>query len=82
MDMTNSSPCPSALRPAPYRDFISKERNAETGLDWFDIRYFSSAQRRFTSLDSSIIIFEMLKGRNAQERHSIIPLFVHRIDEG
>jgi RHS repeat-associated protein len=28
-----------------------KERDSETGLDWFDTRYFSGAQGRFTSPD-------------------------------
>lgn len=31
--------------------FTSKERDAETGLDYFGARYFSSAQGRFTSPD-------------------------------
>jgi RHS repeat-associated protein len=32
-------------------EFTSKERDAETGLDFFGARYFSSAQGRFTSAD-------------------------------
>lgn len=32
--------------------FTGKERDAETGLDWFATRYMSSAQGRFTSPDS------------------------------
>ena len=32
--------------------FTSKERDAETGLDFFETRYFSSAQGRFTSPDA------------------------------
>ncbi len=35
--------------------FTSKERDAETGLDWFNVRYFSSAQGRFTSPDQPFI---------------------------
>jgi len=31
--------------------FTSKERDAETGLDYFGARYLSSAQGRFTSPD-------------------------------
>jgi RHS repeat-associated protein len=31
--------------------FTSKERDAETGLDYFGARYMSSAQGRFTSPD-------------------------------
>ena len=33
--------------------FTGKERDAETGLDYFDARYFSAAQGRFTSPDWS-----------------------------
>ena len=33
--------------------FTGKERDAETGLDYFGARYFSSAQGRFTSPDWS-----------------------------
>ena len=32
-------------------EFTSKERDAETGLDFFGARYFSSAEVRFTSPD-------------------------------
>jgi RHS repeat-associated protein len=32
--------------------FTSKERDSETGLDWFNTRYFSGAQGRFTSPDA------------------------------
>jgi len=31
--------------------FTGKERDSETGLDWFESRYYSSAQGRFTSPD-------------------------------
>ena len=31
--------------------FTGKERDAETGLDFFGARYMSSAQGRFTSVD-------------------------------
>ncbi|HWQ54666.1 MAG TPA: RHS repeat-associated core domain-containing protein [Bryobacteraceae bacterium] len=34
-----------------YPEFTSKERDAETGLDYFGARYFSGAQGRFTSPD-------------------------------
>jgi RHS repeat-associated protein len=33
------------------RKFTSKERDAETGLDYFGARYYSGAQGRFTSVD-------------------------------
>ncbi|WP_238325960.1 RHS repeat domain-containing protein [Bryobacter aggregatus] len=35
----------------PAQKFSGKERDAETGLDYFESRYFSSAQGRFTSPD-------------------------------
>ena len=38
-------------RPAGWQEFTGKERDAETGLDYFGARYFSSAQGRFTSVD-------------------------------
>ncbi len=36
-------------------NFTGKERDAETGLDFFGARYFSSAQGRFTSPDWSAV---------------------------
>jgi RHS repeat-associated protein len=38
-----------------YRTFTGKERDAETGLDYFGARYFSSAQGRWTSPDWSTV---------------------------
>jgi RHS repeat-associated protein len=35
------------------QEFTGKERDAETGLDYFEARYMSSAQGRFTSPDPS-----------------------------
>lgn len=42
---------PSATPGALSTKFTSKERDAETGLDFFEARYYSSAQGRFTSPD-------------------------------
>ena len=39
--------------PDPRQKFTSKERDAESGLDYFGARYFSGAQARFTSPDWS-----------------------------
>jgi RHS repeat-associated protein len=52
--------------------FTGKERDAETGLDWFETRYLSGAQGRFTSPDSYNIVHEMLKGRDANEQQQIL----------
>lgn len=37
------------------RQFTGKERDSETGLDYFGARYFSGAQGRFTSPDEPLI---------------------------
>jgi RHS repeat-associated protein len=39
----------------PKQKFTGKERDAETGLDYFGARYFSGAQGRFTSADAPLI---------------------------
>lgn len=44
--------------------FTAKERDAETGLDFFQARYYSAAQGRFTSPD------EFLVGLSTQLRRS------------
>lgn len=36
-------------------EFTGKERDAETGLDYFGARYFSGAQGRFTSPDEPLL---------------------------
>ncbi|HNY42358.1 MAG TPA: RHS repeat-associated core domain-containing protein, partial [Bryobacteraceae bacterium] len=36
-------------------EFTGKERDAETGLDYFGARYFSGAQGRFTSTDPTVM---------------------------
>jgi RHS repeat-associated protein len=52
---------PPASPPAPDNatgikaGFTGKERDAETGLDYFGARYFSGAQGRFTSSDQPLI---------------------------
>jgi len=40
-----------AQRPTSISQFAGKERDAETGLDFFGARYLSAAQGRFTSKD-------------------------------
>jgi RHS repeat-associated protein len=48
--------------------FTGKERDAETGLDFFGTRYFSGAQGRFTSADPYNLPFELSKARDDNER--------------
>ena len=40
--------------------FTGKERDSDTGLDWFEARYYGSAQGRFTSPDPIYFQKEML----------------------
>jgi RHS repeat-associated protein len=51
IDMTSSAAGSSAQRLAVIFQFTGKERDAETGLDFFGARYYSGAQGRFTSVD-------------------------------
>jgi len=51
LTMTASAASSSAQRPALWTDFTGKERDAETGLDYFRARYYSGAQGRFTTPD-------------------------------
>jgi RHS repeat-associated protein len=51
---------PGGLYPRPggmgvSMEFTGKERDAETGLDYFEARYMSSAQGRFTSPDVPLL---------------------------
>jgi len=48
-----STPCFNTSPDAFNIKFTSKERDSETGLDFFGARYVSSAQGRFTSPDWS-----------------------------
>jgi RHS repeat-associated protein len=49
--MMDCGTCFSAQRPALCSQFTGKERDAETGLDFFLARYYSGAQGRFTRPD-------------------------------
>ena len=54
-----SAPYPAAESPGPGDGwtvkFTGKERDAESGLDYFGARYFAGAQGRFTSPDEPLI---------------------------
>ena len=56
--MIDSGTCYSAQRPTSQSQFTGKERDAETGLDYFGARYYSGAQGRFTSPDPFNILQE------------------------
>ena len=42
---------PDAMNPK----FTGKNRDNETGFDWFEIRYLSGAQGRFQSVDAAAL---------------------------
>jgi len=52
--MIDSGTCCSAQRPTSQSQFPGKERDAETGLDYFLARYYSGAQGRFVSVDPAM----------------------------
>jgi len=56
----------------PAHKFTSKERDAETGLDFFGERYFSSAQGRFTSPDSLIAKREWVADPQRWNRYAYV----------
>jgi RHS repeat-associated protein len=51
MAMMVSASCHTAQRPLSSEESTGKERDAETGLDYFGAGYYSAAQGRFTSPD-------------------------------
>ena len=51
--MTDYTVNSSTQHPAFALQFTGKERDAETGLDYFGARYFSAAQGRFMTPDWS-----------------------------
>ncbi|MGI8918298.1 MAG: RHS repeat domain-containing protein [Pyrinomonadaceae bacterium] len=56
--------------------FTSKERDIETGLDYFLARYYSSVQGRFGGADPMNIVFEKQRGRTAEERNNILKSYL------
>jgi RHS repeat-associated protein len=58
------------------QQFTQKERDVETGLDYFLARYYSSTQGRFTSVDPQNIIFDKNRGRNGDERARILQSYI------
>jgi RHS repeat-associated protein len=51
MVMTGTRLCSPAQRPKSIFEFTGKERDQETGLDYFGARYLSAAQGRFMTSD-------------------------------
>jgi RHS repeat-associated protein len=59
-----------------YPFLTQKERDNETGLDYFLARYYSSTQGRFTSVDPQNIVLDKNRGRNADERARILQSYI------
>ena len=51
--------------------FTSKERDNETGLDYFGARYFASVQGRFTGVDPYDINFERQETDDREEAEAL-----------
>jgi len=56
--------------------FTSKERDTETGLDYFSARYYSSPQGRFTSADPFSIIQMRQSARDDEQTNSAFNQFI------
>ncbi|HKP45306.1 MAG TPA: RHS repeat-associated core domain-containing protein [Pyrinomonadaceae bacterium] len=54
------------------QQFTSKERDNETGLDYFGARYFASTQGRFTSVDPARIKLKQLLDPQDLNRYSYV----------
>ena len=60
-------------QPTPdAREFAGKERDAETGLDHFGARYYSSANGRFTSVDPVVPIEDALLDPQRWNRYTYV----------
>jgi RHS repeat-associated protein len=53
---------------AGLQEFTGKERDAETGLDYFGERYYSGAQGRFTTPDALVLKKEWLSDPQRMSR--------------
>ncbi|MEO8682345.1 MAG: RHS repeat-associated core domain-containing protein [Vicinamibacterales bacterium] len=58
--------------PADVRQFAGKERDAETGLDYFGARYYRSSSGRFTTVDPSLDIQKALLDPQLWNRYSYV----------
>ena len=72
MAMMHSGPSSSAQRLAFWSQFTGKERDAETGLDYFLTRYYSGAQGRFISVDPVIITPGRIRDPQQLNRYSYV----------
>ena len=68
--MMGSTSCSSAQHLKFGYKFTGKERDAETGLDYFGARYLSSAQGRFTSPDPVMSAPERLRDPQQFNRYA------------
>ena len=59
------------------QQFTSKERDVETGLDYFSARYFASTQGRFTSPDPFSIIEMRQSAPNDEKTQSAFMQFIN-----
>ena len=56
--------------------FTSKERDVETGLDYFEARYYGSTQGRFTSIDPYNVVMERQFATDAKKAESQFTVYL------
>jgi RHS repeat-associated protein len=57
---------------ADFRLFAGKERDAETGLDYFGARYYLSAIGRFTTADAAFVLSDTLQNPQRWNKYAYV----------
>ena len=57
---------------ADVRQFAGKERDTETGFDYFGARYYSSGIGRFTTADSAVILADAMEHPQRWNRYAYV----------
>ena len=68
LDRLQHRACHEPVRPSTH--FTGKERDSESGLDYFGARYYGSALGRFTSPDPKIITKQRVMDPQQWNRYS------------
>jgi RHS repeat-associated protein len=74
--MTLAAACACSVASGTWTNSTGKERDTESGNDYFEARYYASSMGRFLSPDPYNIIFEMMKGRDRAEQMQILSQYL------
>ena len=66
----------ASLADGPSQKFTGKERDTESGLDYFGARYFSGAGGRFTSVDPYEINQEVMRADSQDQREELLNSYI------